>query len=276
MKLHDVPSHPSTGGPTKHCCGLDDSMDARRVADKLGIPFFVMDLREAFQKAVMDVFAKEYLAGRTPNPCILCNGVLKFQVLLTRARALGATHLATGHYAQVNEAGGLRAATDAHKDQSYFLFPIPPDNMVHLRFPLGGMTKEEVRGHATRMDLVTADKPESQDVCFIPDDDHARFVFAAYAERSVQPRHAFDRQVAAALAHGNREERLATIVVPTLVLHGTADNLITLGGGQRTAEAIPGADLVVVEGWGHDLAPGAWPQLIEAISTHCHRVDGTD
>ena len=108
------------------------------------------------------------------------------------------------------------------------------------------------------------------------DDDHARFVFAAYAERSVQPRHAFDRQVAAALAHGNREERLATIVVPTLVLHGTADNLITLGGGQRTAEAIPGADLVVVEGWGHDLAPGAWPQLIEAISTHCHRVDGTD
>ena len=108
------------------------------------------------------------------------------------------------------------------------------------------------------------------------DDDHARLVFAAYAERSLQPRHAFDRQVAAALAHGNREERLATIAVPTLVLHGTADNLITLGGGQRTAEAIPGADLVVVEGWGHDLAPGAWPQLIEAISTHCHRVDGTD
>ena len=108
------------------------------------------------------------------------------------------------------------------------------------------------------------------------DDDHVRLVFAAYAERSLQPRHAFDRQVAAALAHGNREERLATIAVPTLVLHGTADNLITLGGGQRTAEAIPGADLVVVEGWGHDLAPGAWPQLIEAISTHCHRVDGTD
>jgi pimeloyl-ACP methyl ester carboxylesterase len=106
------------------------------------------------------------------------------------------------------------------------------------------------------------------------DDDHARAVFAAYAARSVQPRHAFDRQVAAVLAHGSREDRLATITVPTRVIHGTVDTLIAASGGERTAAVIPGADLVMVEGWGHDMAPGAWPQLIDAIVTHCHRADG--
>ena len=108
------------------------------------------------------------------------------------------------------------------------------------------------------------------------DDDHARAVFTAYAERSVQPRHAFERQITAAMAHGNREDRLATITVPTLVVHGTADTLVTLSGGQRTAEVIPGADLMVIEGWGHDMAPGAWPCLIDVISTHCHGVDSTN
>ena len=106
------------------------------------------------------------------------------------------------------------------------------------------------------------------------DDDHARAVFAAYAARSVQPRHAFDRQVAAVRAFGNREERLATITVPTRVIHGTVDTLIAPSGGERTAAVIPGADLVMAEGWGHDMAPGAWPQLIDAIATHCHRADG--
>ncbi len=175
MKLHDAPSHPSTAGG-KHCCGLDDALDARRVADRLGIPFYVMDLRQAFQQAVMDDFVATYAAGATPNPCIQCNGVLKFKVLLQRARALGASHLATGHYARIGPGPTLQRAADLDKDQSYFLFPVTPAALAQTLFPLGGMTKDEVRGHARRLGLVNADKPESQEVCFIPDDDHARFV----------------------------------------------------------------------------------------------------
>jgi len=171
MKLHDVEE-----GEAGHCCGLDDAMDARMVADKLGIPFYVMDLREAFRKAVMDDFAANYKAGRTPNPCVRCNGVLKFRVLLQRAKALGASHLATGHYAKVTPDGGLFRAVDHHKDQSYFLFPAARDAFRQTLFPLGGMTKDEVRSHARRLALITSSKPDSQEVCFIPDDDHTRFV----------------------------------------------------------------------------------------------------
>ena len=171
MKLHDVEE-----GEAGHCCGLDDAMDARMVADKLGIPFYVMDLREAFRKAVMDDFAENYRAGRTPNPCVRCNGVLKFRVLLQRARALGASHLATGHYAKVTTEGGLYRAVDHNKDQSYFLFPAKRAAFQQTLFPLGGMTKDEVRGHARRLGLITSSKPDSQEVCFIPDDDHTRFV----------------------------------------------------------------------------------------------------
>ena len=171
MKLHDV-----VEGESGHCCGLDDAMDARMVADSLGIPFYVMDLREAFRKAVMDDFTENYLAGRTPNPCVRCNGVLKFNVLLSRAKALGASHLATGHYAILDEGGSLYRAVDHVKDQTYFLFPARREAFQRTLFPLGGMTKAEVRGHAERMGLVTHSKPESQEVCFIPDDDHTRFV----------------------------------------------------------------------------------------------------
>ena len=171
MKLHDVEE-----GEAGHCCGLDDAMDARMVADKLGIPFYVMDLREAFRKAVMDDFAENYKAGRTPNPCVRCNGVLKFRVLLQRAKALGASHLATGHYAKVTPEGGLFRAVDHQKDQSYFLFPAARSAFQQTLFPLGGMTKDEVRAHARRLNLITSSKPDSQEVCFIPDDDHTRFV----------------------------------------------------------------------------------------------------
>jgi len=171
MKLHDVQE-----GESGHCCGLDDVMDARMVADSLGIPFYVMDLREAFRKAVMDDFADNYLAGLTPNPCVRCNGVLKFRVLLQRAKALGASHLATGHYAKVDESGSLFRAVDPIKDQTYFLFPATREAFQQTLFPLGGMSKAEVREHAVRMGLVTSSKPESQEVCFIPDDDHTRFI----------------------------------------------------------------------------------------------------
>jgi len=176
MKLHDTPALSLAGEPSKHCCGMDDAIDARRVADTLGIPFYVMDLRREFQVSVMDYFADTYLKGATPNPCIRCNGVLKFRVLMQRAKALGATHLATGHYARISENSGLLTAADPEKDQSYFLFPVGRKALSQSLFPLGSMTKPEVRAHASRLGLVTADKPESQEVCFIPDDDHTRFV----------------------------------------------------------------------------------------------------
>jgi tRNA-specific 2-thiouridylase len=172
MKLHDAAPDSAPG----HCCGLDDALDARRVADRLEIPFYVMNLRKAFEKAVMDNLADEYLAGRTPNPCVHCNGVLKFQVLLKRSLALGASRLATGHYVQIGSGPCLRTAVDTDKDQSYFLFPVTQKALELSVFPLGGLTKPEVRAHAERMGLLTAQKPESQEICFIPDDDHARFV----------------------------------------------------------------------------------------------------
>ena len=172
MKLHDAPAV-SDG---KHCCGLDDVLDARRVAERMGFPFYVMDLQREFKKAVMDYFADTYIRGATPNPCIQCNGVLKFSVLLQRAQALGATALATGHYARILPGGGLAMAVDANKDQSYFLFPVRRSALQKTLFPLGEMTKAEVREHGRRLGLINANKPESQEVCFIPDDDHTRFV----------------------------------------------------------------------------------------------------
>ncbi len=175
MKLHDV----APGAEPGKCCGLDDALDARRVADELGIPFYVMNLREAFQKSVMDQFSDDYLAGRTPNPCIHCNGVLKFRVLMARSMALGAEALATGHYCQVTHGPKLKRAVDHRKDQSYFLFPITKKALERTLFPLGGMTKAEVRQHAERFGLVTASKPESQDICFVPDGNHTRHVSEA-------------------------------------------------------------------------------------------------
>jgi tRNA-specific 2-thiouridylase len=181
MKLHNNDARVGRAGgqsltaESGRCCGLDDALDARQVAEKLQIPFYVLDLQEVFQKSVMDEFAGSYLAGRTPNPCVQCNGVLKFRVLLSRALALGADALATGHYARVEE-GRLKMAADPDKDQTYFLFPVTRNALQKTVFPLGGLRKAEVRAHAARLGLLTADKPESQEVCFLPNDDHARFV----------------------------------------------------------------------------------------------------
>ena len=170
MKLHDA--DPDQAG---HCCGLDDALDARRVADGLGIPFHVVDLREAFQQAVVQDLVETYLGGATPNPCVQCNGVLKFRVLLARALALGASHLATGHYARIVD-GRLHIARDPHKDQTYFLFPMTTKALEKTLFPLGELTKAEVRVHARRFGLATSEKPESQEICFLPDHDHAGFI----------------------------------------------------------------------------------------------------
>lgn len=161
------------------CCSLDDVHDARRVAEQLGIPFYVVNFEEEFARQVIDSFCDDYFAGRTPNPCVLCNQKLKFELLLRRAKELEADFLATGHYAQIihdSTRYSLRKGVDAAKDQSYFLFTLTQAQMAMVRFPLGGMTKEEVRAHAARFSLRVAEKAESQDICFVPDGDYVRFL----------------------------------------------------------------------------------------------------
>ncbi|HTY18905.1 MAG TPA: tRNA 2-thiouridine(34) synthase MnmA [Myxococcota bacterium] len=163
------------------CCSLEDAEDARRVAEALGIRFYVADHADAFRREVIEPFADAYLAGRTPIPCVACNQRFKFGRLLERARALGAERVATGHYARIGRdpaTGGrtLRRGADASKDQSYFLFDLDAARLARVRFPLGELDKEAVRARARALGLVTADKPESQEICFVPDGDYARVV----------------------------------------------------------------------------------------------------
>jgi tRNA-specific 2-thiouridylase len=163
------------------CCSLDDFLDARAVADVLGFPHYVFDFTDAFEERVVAPFVADYLAGRTPNPCTRCNQHVKFDLLWQRARELGATRLATGHYARIDtdRATGLpclRAARDATKDQSYFLFTLGAAELERTLFPIGESTKAEVRAEARRLALPIADKPESMEVCFVPGGDAAAFV----------------------------------------------------------------------------------------------------
>jgi tRNA-specific 2-thiouridylase len=168
-------------GSASRCCSLADADDARRVADRLGIRFYVADYAERFEREVKLPFADAYLAGRTPIPCVTCNSKFKFEYLLARARALGAQAIASGHYARIDvdpESGRhrLRRAADAAKDQTYFLFELRQDQLAELRFPLGELSKAQVRDHARALGLATAEKPESQEICFIPDGDAAAAV----------------------------------------------------------------------------------------------------
>jgi tRNA-specific 2-thiouridylase len=180
MRLYDARGTAvSSGG---RCCGPRDVEDARAVCAHLGIPFYVVDLAAEFGAAVVDDFVEAYLAGETPNPCVRCNQHVKFTPLLARARAIGADVLVTGHYARLED-GALRRGRDPGKDQSYFLFSMPAHELGAVRFPLGGMTKEEVRAHALRLGLPNAAKPESQEICFVPDGDYAGFVAAAALRR---------------------------------------------------------------------------------------------
>ncbi len=163
------------------CCSLEDAEDARRVAERLGIKFFVANYAEAFGQEVIEEFADSYLAGRTPIPCIACNKKFKFDHLLERAKVFGAKRVATGHFARLihdPETGQARLFRSVYreKDQSYFLFPLSQEQLRAASFPIGGMTKEEVRERARALGLGTADKPESQEICFVPDGDYAKVV----------------------------------------------------------------------------------------------------
>jgi len=178
MQLYDQRESPDAFGS---CCSLDDLHDARRVASVIGIPHYIVNFEERFRATVVDNFVAEYAAGRTPIPCVHCNADLKFATLSERAAAFDAAAVATGHYARVDydedaRRYRLRRGLDAGKDQSYFLFSLTQDQLAHALFPVGHLTKPEVRAHAARLGLPVADKPDSHEICFIPDGDAAGYV----------------------------------------------------------------------------------------------------
>ena len=176
LQLYD---HGAASARKGACCAGQDIYDARRAADAIGIPHYVLDYRSRFRESVIEPFADSYVAGETPIPCVTCNRTVKFRDLMGLARDLGADALATGHY--VRRLAGpdgpeLHRAVDADRDQSYFLFATTRAQLDYLRFPLGGMTKEAVRGEARRLALPVAAKPDSQDICFVPEGGYARIV----------------------------------------------------------------------------------------------------
>jgi len=176
LQLYD---HGVAVNRAKSCCAGQDIHDARRAAEKIGIPHYVLDYESRFKEAVMDRFADSYIAGETPIPCVSCNQTVKFQDLLKTAKDLGADVLATGHYVRSSASGNKRAMyrpTDLDRDQSYFLFATTQEQLDFLRFPLGGIPKSKVRELAHEFGLSIADKPDSQDICFVPNGDYAEVI----------------------------------------------------------------------------------------------------
>ncbi len=174
------------------CCSLDDLYDARVVANKLGFPFYVLNLEDDFERDVVAPFVNNYLQGKTPSPCVACNSYLKFDKLVEMTKSVGADKVATGHYAGVrfDEERGrwlLLRATNRAKDQSYFLFELTQEQLSYALFPLGGMTKQETRDIAEDAGLPTAQKPESQEICFIPDGNYSRFIDRYLDEQKANP-----------------------------------------------------------------------------------------
>lgn len=199
-----MPDGPAGGGvrdpagESGGCCGLKAVEDARRVAELLEIPYYVMNFRQEFKCHVVDYFVEEYLRGHTPNPCIACNRYVKWEALLRRSIALGADYIATGHYARVvrlpNGRFSVSRSVTAGKDQTYALYNLTQEQLSRTLMPVGDYTKEQIRGFAGEIGLPVADKPDSQEICFIPDDDYAGFIDREAAGRVPGPGNFVDAQ----------------------------------------------------------------------------------
>ena len=275
MQLYDQSGTQAFGS----CCTLDDLQDARRVATAIGIPHYILNFERQFQQTVVANFVGEYTAGRTPLPCAHCNSDLKFATLLDRAQGLGAEAVATGHYARVEQAPDgrfrLRRGLDPDKDQAYFLFSLTQEQLARAAFPIGALAKTDVRAHARTLGLRVADKPDSQEICFVPDGDYASFV-ERQAPAAVKAGAVADESGRTLATHegvhrftiGQRKGLGISSPVPLYVLRIDADSgQVTVGPRDALERHTLTASQV---NWTGADIPSAW-QAVTAQIRHRHR-----